>query len=106
MGSDHGRFPPLFRGRRLKTCPVLRRAVGRLVRCRAKRTPKDLCGRRGLRSSDRAPSAAFLPPPRPEAAGQRPLSAAEADGNRTRRRAFARPPILKACPAFWLPPGL
>jgi hypothetical protein len=29
------------------------------------------------------------------------VSVAEADGNRTRRRAFARPPILKACPAFW-----
>jgi hypothetical protein len=31
----------------------------------------------------------------------RGLFVAEADGNRTRRRAFARPPILKACPAFW-----
>jgi len=31
---------------------------------------------------------------------------AEADGNRTRRRAFARPPILKACPTLVTPSGL
>jgi hypothetical protein len=31
---------------------------------------------------------------------------AEADGNRTRLRAFARTPILKACPALSLPSGL
>jgi len=64
-------------------------------------TPKDLCGRRGLRSSERAPSRPLLRPRLPEATGQRALSVAEADGNRTRRRALARPPILKT--GRWFP---
>jgi hypothetical protein len=34
------------------------------------------------------------------------ISVAEADGNRTRRRAFARPPVLKACPTLALSSGL
>src|SRR5215216_6100440 len=46
-----------------------------------------------------------LSPARRNAARQRALSVAEADGNRTRRRAFARPPILKACPTLALPLG-
>jgi len=49
---------------------------------------------------------ARLRPGRRYAAGQRAISVAEADGNRTRRRALARPPILKACPTLALPPGL
>jgi hypothetical protein len=98
--SDHVASSSPSRGRRLKTCPVFRRAVGRLVQCRSKRRPKNLCGGRGLRSSDRAPSRALLRPPLPEATGQRTLSVAEADENRTRRRAFARPPILTGT---WFP---
>ena len=38
-------------------------------------------------------------------AGQRANLVAEADGNRTRQRAFARPPVLKACPTPALPSG-
>jgi len=78
-----------------KTCPVPGEGPA-----------KDLCGGRGPAGPDRALPAPASCPARRNAAGQRGISVAEADGNRTRRRAFARPPILKACPTLALPTGL
>jgi len=69
-------------------------------------TSKDLCAGRGPSGPDRAIPATASHPARCNAAGQRAISVAEADGNRTRRRAFARPPILKACPTVARPLGL
>ena len=94
-GADHAASSSPSRGRRPKTCPVLRRVVGRLVRCRAAGTPKDLCGRRGPSGPDRALPAAASGPARRIAAGQRAISVAEADGNRTRLGALAPTPVLK-----------
>jgi hypothetical protein len=59
-GSDHAAFLLSSGGRRLKTCPVFRRAVGTLVRRRAEGTPKDLCGRGAISGSKRALPAATL----------------------------------------------
>src|SRR6266545_2421684 len=67
-----------------KTCPV-----------RAEGTPKDLCGRRDIWGSKQALPAATPHPARRKAPSQRPLSAAEADGNRTRLGALAPTPVLK-----------
>ena len=69
--------------------------VGRLVRRGAEGTPKDLCAGRDRSGPDPALLAAACRPARRNAPGRWAISVAEADGNRTRRRAFARPPILK-----------
>jgi hypothetical protein len=72
------------RGRRPKTCPVLRRTVGRLVRRRAERTPKDLCGGRGRSGSDRAHPATASCPARRNGAGQRDHFGSGGEGNTVR----------------------
>jgi len=41
-GADHAAPTSPSRGQRPKTCPVLRRSVGRLVRRRAEETPEGL----------------------------------------------------------------
>jgi hypothetical protein len=71
--TDHDASSSPSRGRRPKTCPVLRRAVRRLVRARPEGTPKDLCGRRGPEGPDRALPAAACRPARRNAAGQTDL---------------------------------
>jgi hypothetical protein len=92
-------------GRMGTTCSVLRRAVRRLVRRVAGWNIERLvCWTRSF-EPDRAIPATASHPARCNAAGQRAISVAEADGNRTRRRALARPPILKACPALAVPSG-
>jgi hypothetical protein len=96
-----------------ETCPALRSAPGRLVRFEGRVNDQRLVrsaktgvghryfgarGTRFLRADVRFASCIC--------AGRSSNLVAEADGNRTRRGTFVPPPILKACPAFRLPPGL
>jgi hypothetical protein len=77
--ADHAASSSLLReGRQPKTCPVLRRELGGLVRRWAERTPKDLCGGRGRSGSHRAASWRVSRPARRNAAGQSASSVAEA----------------------------
>jgi hypothetical protein len=115
-GGGNGRIlerPSTPRWCKPETCPVLRSAPGRLVRFEGRVSDQRLVrsaktgvvhwcfaadGTRFLRADVRPASRIY--------AGQGPNLVAEADGNRTRRRAFTRPPILKACPTPALSSGL
>jgi len=89
-GADHAAPTSPSRGRRPKTCPVLRRSVGRLVRRRADETPKDLCGGRGRSGPDRGLPRGRLSP----AAGTPLLEAPFGSGGRRESNppAGSRPP--------------
>ena len=94
------RFLLSFERRSPKTCPLLRRAVGRLVRRRAEATPKDLCGGRGRSGSDRALPAAASP-----WLGGTPLVRGRfherrRTGIEPAGQLFARPPVLKTGTLF------